>query len=220
LVNNKNNSFKDPKDNVTENYRCIKSEWWYGMSTFINRSAFLVATVYLTTAQGSSIYNLYSDHRAMKIDDILTVMVVEQAKAGSESKTNTSKENSLGVQGGGGSGALSFLPSFGASGGNKVGYDGKGGTSREGNLVATISARVIKVLDNGNLVVEGSKVVEINEEKEIIKVNGIVRPQDIQQNNIVYSSSLADAQITYTGKGVSNTGQRPGLFAKFLNWLF
>ena len=168
----------------------------------------------------ASVHNLYSDHRAMKIDDILTVMIVESAKAGSESKTNTSKENSLGLQASGGSGALSFMPAFGGSGGSKVGFDGRGGTSRQGNLVATISARVVKVLDNGNLVIEGSKVVEINDEKEIIKLTGMVRPQDIQQNNIVYSSSIADAQITYAGKGVANTGRRPGLIARFINWIF
>jgi flagellar L-ring protein precursor FlgH len=156
----------------------------------------------------------------MSVDDILTIMIVESAKAGSESKTNTSKENSVGADVAGGSGALSFLPSFGLSGGNKVGYDGKGGTTREGSLVATISARVIKVLDNGNLVIEGSKVVEINEEKEIIKITGMVRPQDIQQNNIIYSSSIADAQITYAGKGVANTGNRPGLLARVLNFIF
>lgn len=172
------------------------------------------------SASGTSIYNLYSDHRAMRNDDILTVMIVEQAKAGSESKTNTSKENSMGLKGGGGSGALGFVPDFGVSGSNSVAYDGKGGTSRQGNLVATISARVIKVLDNGNLVIEGSKVVEINDEKEIIKVTGVVRPQDIQKNNIVYSSSLADAQITYTGSGEVNNGRRPGILARFLNWIF
>lgn len=48
----------------------------------------------------------------------------------------------------------------------------------------------------------------------------MVRPQDIQKNNIVYSSSIADAEITYTGKGVSSTGRRPGLLARFLNFLF
>jgi flagellar L-ring protein precursor FlgH len=181
----------------------------------------LCAAVFQTVpASGTSINNLYSDHRAMRNDDILTVMIVEQAKAGSESKTNTSKENSMGLKGGGGSGALGFIPTLGVSGSNSVGYDGKGGTSREGNLVATISARVVKVLDNGNLVIEGSKVVEINDEKEIIKVTGIVRPQDIQQNNVVYSSSLADAQITYAGKGEANTGRRPGVLARFLNWIF
>lgn len=168
----------------------------------------------------SSMINLYSDHRAMQIDDILTIMIVESAKAGSESGTNSSKENSMGVESGGGSGALRLLPKFGMSGGNKVDYDGKGGTSREGSLVATMSARVTKVLGNGNMVIEGSKVVEINEEREIMKLTGIVRPQDVQKNNIIYSSNIADAEITYTGKGVANTGQRPGLLARFLNWIF
>ena len=164
--------------------------------------------------------NLFSDHRAMRIDDILTILIDESAKAGSESGTKTSKENSLGLEAGGGSGALRRLPPFGISGANKVGYDGKGGTSREGSLVATISARVTKVLDNGNLVIEGSKVVEINDEKEIIKITGVVRPQDVRKDNVIYSSNIADAQITYAGKGVSNTARRPGLLARFLNWIF
>jgi flagellar L-ring protein FlgH len=62
--------------------------------------------------------------------------------------------------------------------------------------------------------------VEINEEKEIIKITGVVRPQDVQKNNSIYSSSIADAQITYAGKGVANTGRRPGFLARFLNWIF
>jgi flagellar L-ring protein FlgH len=178
----------------------------------------LIAMVYIASA--APVGNLYSDHRAVRNDDILTVLIVESAKAGSESNTKTSKENSIGASADGGSGALKFLPAFGANGSSKVGFDGSGGTSREGSLVATISARVIKVLDNGNLSIEGSKVVEINQEKEIIKLSGIVRPQDIMTNNIVYSSSIAEAQITYTGKGAVNSGQRPGVLARFLNWIF
>lgn len=181
----------------------------------------LISVMAITNAVcASQVCNLYSDHRAMRVDDILTILIVESAKAGSESQTNTSKQNSTELKSNGGSGTLGFLPSFGFSGGNKVGFDGKGGTSREGSLVATISARVIKVLDNGNLVIEGNKVVEINEEKEIIKITGMVRPQDIQKNNIIYSSSISDAQITYTGKGAANTGRRPGVIARFLNFIF
>lgn len=174
----------------------------------------------VSMAMAAQCVNLFSDHRAMNIDDIVTVLVVESAKAGSESGTTTSKENSMGVQGSGGSGALRMIPGFNLSGGSKVDYDGKGGTSRTGTLNATISARVVRVLDNGNLVIEGSKVVEINDEKEIIKLTGIVRPQDVRKDNIVYSSSIADAQITYAGRGVANTGQRPGFLARFLNWIF
>ncbi len=172
------------------------------------------------TAYCGNVYSLYTDHRAMKKDDILTVLIVENAKAGSQSSTNTAKKNSFGLQNSAGSGPLSVIPGFGAGGAANVGYDGKGGTTREGNLVAKISARVIKVLDNGNLVIDGNKVVEINEEKEIIKISGVVRPQDIESDNTIYSSNISDAKITYSGKGVANTGRRPGFFARFFNWLF
>ena len=171
-------------------------------------------------ANATNVFSLYTDHRAMQKDDILTVLIVENAKAGSQSSTNTKKRNSFGVDNIKGSGLLRFVPAFGVNGETDVGYDGKGGTSREGNLVAKISARVVEVLDNGNLVINGNKIVEINNEKEIIKISGVVRPQDIESNNTIYSSSISDAQITYSGKGVASTGRRPGFFARFFNWLF
>jgi flagellar L-ring protein precursor FlgH len=171
-------------------------------------------------AIATQVPNLFSDQRAIKVDDIVTILIVESAKAGSESKTNTDKSQSFGVESESGSGFMRFFPQFSGSGGTKIGYDGKGGTSREGSLEATISARVVKVLDNGILVIEGSKVVEVNEEKGIIKISGMIRPLDIQKNNIVLSSSIADAQRTYSGKGVANTAQRPGILARILNWIF
>jgi flagellar L-ring protein precursor FlgH len=182
----------------------------------------IVAAVlaWAAAAYAAEVPNLFSDQRAIKTDDIVTILIVESAKAGSESQTNTDKEQSFGVESAGGSGLLRLLPSFSGAGGAKIGYDGKGATSREGTLEATISARVVKVLDNGNLVIEGSKVVEVNEEKGIIKISGVIRPLDIQQNNVVFSSSIADAQITYSGKGVANTAQRPGILARIMNWLF
>ncbi|MBD3346729.1 MAG: flagellar basal body L-ring protein FlgH [Chitinivibrionales bacterium] len=189
------------------------------MSRFRKTATFLlIAACYLCRA--NSIYSLYTDHRAMKVDDILTVIIVEEAKAGSQSGTKTSKSNSVGAQSNGGSGLLDFLPSFGTSAGTNVDYDGKGGTTRQGSLVAKISARVTKVLDNGNLVIDGSKVVEINNEKEIIKLSGIIRPQDIETDNIIYSYNVADAKINYSGKGVNTTARRPGLIARFFNWIF
>jgi flagellar L-ring protein precursor FlgH len=164
--------------------------------------------------------NLFSDQPAIKVDDILTILIVESAQAGSECKTNTSKSQSLGVQSDGGTGLLRLLPQFGASGSANVGYDGSGGTSRTGSLNATIAVRVTKVLDNGNLMIEGTKVVEVNDEKGLIKVTGLVRPHDIQPNNMIYSSNIADAQITYSGKGAVNDGHRPGFLARFFNWIF
>ena len=189
---------------------------WYNKSSAL--ITFLFSMAYIVHA--GDVYSLYTDHRAMKKDDILTVLIVENAKAESQSSTSTDKKNSFGVDNVEGSGALRFIPSFGASGGTKVEYDGKGGTAREGELVATISARVVEVMDNGNLRIDGNKVVEINEEKEIIKISGIVRPEDIESDNTVFSHDISEAKITYSGKGVANTGRRPGLIARILNWIF
>jgi flagellar L-ring protein precursor FlgH len=187
----------------------------------MNRLISKLFAVTLTAALGAAataapIRNLFSDHRATRVDDILTIVIVESAKAGSESKTNTSKGSEVGFK----AGSLSLLPpqQFGAS--NEAKYDGKGATSRSGSLSATVTARVVEVLESGNLVIEGSKTVEINQEKEIIKISGVVRPQDIQKNNIVYSTSIADAEITYSGNGAVNTASRPGFFTRLVNWLF
>jgi flagellar L-ring protein precursor FlgH len=176
-------------------------------------AAVAIAAVAVNAAQ---VQNLFSDPKAVRVDDILTIIIVESAKAGSESKTNTSKSSEMGLS----AGSSKLIAPLEFAAGNSSKYDGKGATSRSGSLSATVTARVIKVLDGGNLVIEGSKTVEINQEKEIIKISGVVRPQDIQKNNIVYSTSIADAEITYTGNGAVNTAARPGFFTRLTNWLF
>jgi flagellar L-ring protein precursor FlgH len=192
------------------------------MTTLITCRSVLIGTMIsaATCMAGSSIYDLYTAHRAVQVDDILTVLIVEQATAGSQSGTSTSKENDIGATGMGGTGALKFLPNLGVSASNKITYDGTGSTTRQGQVTGKVSARVVRVLDNGNLVVDGSKVLEINNEREVIKIAGTVRPMDIQSDNTVYSYNIADAQITYSGKGTATTGQRPGLIARLFNWIF
>lgn len=190
----------------------------------MNRYLKTLAVTVMTTAalaagafaNNNNMHSLFSDHRAMRVDDILTIIIVESAKAGSQSNTNTAKESNGEVRTPG----FSFLPSQTFGGGNSAKYDGKGATSRSGSFEATVSARVTKVLESGNLVIEGSRVIEINQEKETIKISGIVRPQDIQKNNVVYSSSIADAEIMYSGNGVVNTASRPGFFTRVINWIF
>jgi flagellar L-ring protein precursor FlgH len=177
------------------------------------RTALAAVTLMAAAVNAAQVQNLFSDHRAMRVDDILTIIIVESAKAGSESKTKTSKESDVEFRAG-------FIPPRQFSASNAANYDGKGATSRSGSLSATVTARVIKVLEGGNLVIEGSKTVEINQEKEIIKISGVVRPQDIQKNNIVYSTSIADAEITYAGNGSVNTAARPGFLTRLANWLF
>jgi flagellar L-ring protein precursor FlgH len=79
---------------------------------------------------------------------------------------------------------------------------------------------VIEVMPNGNLIVEGRKEVTIDKEKRFIILSGIVRPEDIEVDNTVSSSKIADARIEYTGTGVISDKQRPGIYHRIFDWIY
>ncbi|MCP4633578.1 MAG: flagellar basal body L-ring protein FlgH [candidate division Zixibacteria bacterium] len=164
--------------------------------------------------------SLFSDHKARKVGDLLTVFIVESSQATHSAKTVTKKNHKTEASGGPGSGALSLLPNFGFSGEGKNEYDGQGSTIKSGSLKAQMSVKVIAIKDDGNLIIEGSRVIGVNEDQEALALKGEIRPQDIMENNTIYSYNIANADIQYKGKGVVNTGARPGIIARFFNWLF
>jgi len=187
-----------------------------------NLCALIIIAVLATGVSAARVNSLFSDRVAVRQGDILTVVIVENAEANARSSTNTRKSNSMRM------GVSPLRTRWGNPLGQGIGvdgrvgheFDGQGSTNRAGRFVATISARVDQVLDNGNLMISGNRVVEINEEKEIINISGIVRPQDIERNNTVLSSNIANAQITYSGTGSASSAQRQGPIARFFNWLF
>ncbi len=176
---------------------------------------------------------LFMDYKARRVNDIITVSVVENDRASGEATTNTKKKSGISAKltgffgspldfgldnlWGGGNG---FSPTIGAETDNT--FDGSGKTARKGSLVASITARVIKVLPNGILVIRGRKEVTINNEEQIVNISGLVRPKDISADNTVLSIHIADARIEYTGKGVLSDRQSPGWFARGLDlvWPF
>lgn len=170
-------------------------------------------------------YSLYTDKKAMQVEDVITVLIMEDAKATNDAKTSTNKaqDASVDIQPGSlswGGVPTEYTPSVGFGGGVKQKYDGSGRTSRNGEVKATVSARIVAVYDNGNLLIEGNKEVEINSEKEILRVSGIVRPEDISPDNTIMSEKIADSRIQYTGQGDTHQASRPGLLARFFNWIF
>ncbi len=165
--------------------------------------------------------SIFSDKRAHRVEDVITVIVVEDAKASNGSNTQLNEKQSTNVAFRPGVGPLlQNIPALNVGMGSGQDYDGKGKTSRAGEVKATISARVSTVYDNGNLLIEGHKEVEVNDEKEILRVSGIVRPEDVAADNTVFSYKLADARIQYTGKGDGQNASQPGLWARFWNWIF
>jgi len=163
--------------------------------------------------------SLYSDIKASKVGDLVTVLVVESTQAFQKGSTHTSKDLSLSMQGSGQSSTLS-TPSFGASGKAGAGFKGEGTVKQSGKLIGRITASVVEVLPNGNLRIEGSKEVGVNKDKEILTLSGVIRPEDLSSDNTILSTFISEAKITYSGKGPADTGQRPGVIFRLLSWIF
>jgi len=165
-------------------------------------------------------HSLFTDIKANKVGDILTVLIYEQSRASNKVQTKTEKSTDVSTKGGPGIGTLNFIPLFGASGKNSNIFDGKGENIRNGSLRAKMSVTVVTVKDNGDLVIEGSRTIGISGDRETLTLTGVVRQKDISSNNTIDSYLIADAEIHYSGKGNASSGARPGFFTRFFNWLF
>ncbi len=164
--------------------------------------------------------SLFTDIKAHKVGDILTVLIYEQNRASQQVQAKTEKTTKFSAKGGPGVGTLDFLPLFGVDGTSKGTHDGKGENIRNGSLQAKMSVTVIEVKPNGDLIIEGSRTIGISGDRETLALTGVVRQKDITPDNTIDSYLIADAEIHYTGKGSATTGSRPGPLMRFLNWLF
>ncbi len=182
-----------------------------------------------TPPTAGSIYNagvdvrLFEDRKATRVGDILTVRLKEQTNASKNSQTSTSKttEASLGNPTVFGR-ALSHdgTPLFEGSLSGDTSFDGVGSSSQSNSLLGNITVTVVQRLPNGNLRIRGEKWVTLNQGREFIRLSGIIRPDDIEPDNSLQSFRIADAQITYSSKGVLAAANRMGLISRFFNSIF
>ncbi len=176
---------------------------------------------------------LFVDHKARHVGDIIKINIVESSSAEKKASTKTSRNSSLdagidtflgipsnmGVKNFLGTGQP-FSPNLKAN--YKNSFDGSGTTTRSGKITAIVSAQVVEVLANKNLKVRGHREIKVNNENQIIMIEGIIRPQDIDEANSVKSTSIANVRIEYFGKGVIGDKQRVGWLSKFFDviWPF
>jgi flagellar L-ring protein FlgH len=163
------------------------------------------------------------DVRASQVYDLVTIVVLDNSTATSTGATNTQRQSTLAASvtsllgPKSATGALANL----AKGSNNTQLQGQGTTSRGTTLSTTVAAEVTAVLPNGNLVVKGQKDITVNGEKQVITIQGIVRPEDLSPTNSVPSNDVAKMQILVNGKGVVNDAvKRPlGLYRILLGLL-
>ena len=174
--------------------------------------------VTMGVAHGDNLYDeqsyrpIASDKRAHLPGDAITIMIYENSSASTSADTNVQRANTVGLQGAADSHAHQ------ASIGTNTTFDGGGTVARSGNLLAQITATVTKLAPNGDLWISGEQIVEINSDKQHIKVEGRVRLMDVSESNTVPSNRIADAQISYLGDGDLASHQKPSWLSRFFAW--
>ena len=166
---------------------------------------------------------LFEDLRAGRVGDILTVRLAEQTNASKNSATSTSKstEASLGNPTVFGQVLTKdSQPLFESSLSGESTFDGSGQSSQSNSLIGDITVTVVEKLPNGNLRIRGEKWLTLNQGREFIRLSGIIRPYDINPDNSLFSNRIADAQISYSSKGVLAAANRMGPIARFFNSVF
>lgn len=170
-------------------------------------------------APTSRLTDLGSDIRASQVDDLITIVVSENASAVAQGTTKTQRQSQLNssITAAGGptkaSGALANLAGLNT----QSQLNGQGATTRSTTITTTLAARVTQVLPNGYLVVRADKEVDVNSEKQQVTVRGVVRPTDLSTANTISSNQIAQMELTVNGKGVvGDAVKRPFILWRML----
>jgi flagellar L-ring protein precursor FlgH len=177
---------------------------------------------------------LFCDHKAMKVNDIVTIVIKESARSSTTGAKQLSKSDTTALGGGvfasaGTNGAVNSYvdkingiagTSFNANSSSQ--FKGQGSATKDASFDTTVSARVVKVLENGNIFVSGKREILIDDQKQIIQVSGVIRPYDIDQFNKIDSNKMSDAKILYKTEGDVDRATKQGWGTKVLQavWPF
>ncbi|MCD4667496.1 MAG: flagellar basal body L-ring protein FlgH [Sulfurimonas sp.] len=184
---------------------------------------------------GQGKHGLFSDHKAMSINDIVQVVISETAQSTNSSSKQLSKDDktdlNLGLFGGGDSSngivssAVNKLNgvsniSFDASTTNA--FKGNGSATKDASFTTTVTARIVKVLSNGNYFISGRREILIDEQKQIVQISGVIRPYDIDQYNKIDSAQMSEAKILYKTQGDVDRATQQGWGTKIVQsvWPF
>lgn len=157
---------------------------------------------------------LFEDDRARRIGDILTIVLQESTQAKKKADTKTTKDNSIAMVN---PSIPGISPALGVTADTQNEFQGKANSIQSNSLSGNISVTVADVLPNGNLYIRGEKWLTLNQGDEYIQVSGIVRPRDIRPDNTVFSTQIADARITYSGRGELADANAMGWLSRFFN---
>ncbi len=171
---------------------------------------------------------LFADSRAYRVGDIVLVRIIESTMATNKAVTTAKKssEADLHVSQMFGQSSLLGLPVGGEApilgAGSKNTFNGDGRTTRQSSLMTTVAARIVRVLPNNVFEIEGGREVRVNDENQIVVLRGLARGRDIDADNSILSTKIADARIELYGEGILADKQKPGWLTRIVDnvWPF
>ena len=180
----------------------------------------LLAACFVAPAGAQSLWddrtNWLADARPCRVGDIVTVLINERTDAKDEAKMDLQKSSSSSVSDG--TGILSFIRSLSLTTSNTG--KGDGSVERKHHATGTVACLVTEVLPNGNLVIEGTRDVRTSEEVLQFQIIGVIRPQDVNSDNQINSSLIANAELAVKGRGIVSRTQKPGVVTQILQAVF
>lgn len=177
---------------------------------------------------------LFSDHKAMHVNDIVTVVISENTQSSNSGSKQLSESDSQTLGGGAFTSAgtnsavnsavnkLNGIASLGFGGSSGSEYQGQGSATKDASFTTTVSARIVKVLQNGNYFISGTREILVDNQKQVIQIGGVIRPYDIDQGNRINSSQMSEAKILYKTQGDVGRATEQGWGTKIIQavWPF
>ena len=177
---------------------------------------------------------LFSDHKAMHVNDIVTVVISETAQSSNTGAKPLSSTDSSKLGGGTFTSAganstmtsaadrLNGFSSIGFESDSTSSFKGQGSATKDASFTTKVSARIVKILQNGNYFVSGKREILIDDQKQMIQISGVIRPYDIDQYNNIDSAKMSDAKILYKTEGDMDRATKQGWGTKIVQsiWPF
>lgn len=168
---------------------------------------------------------LFSDHKAMYVNDIVTVSISENTSSSSTAAKALSESDDMSLGGVAMTKAgvvAGTSANIGLSGQSSSAYTGSGSSTKDARFSTTVSARIVKVLENGNYFISGKREILVDDQKQVIQISGVIRPFDIDQYNKIDSTQVSDAKILYKTEGDIDRAAKQGWGTKIIQaaWPF
>ena len=168
-------------------------------------------------AGGPRAVSLFTDVRAHRIGDIVSVLLTERTSAAKRADTELNKGTDINIEDPNIFGQPVTIKDrkLGVAFDSNSAFEGEASSNQSNSLRGAIAVQVARVLPNGNLFVQGEKWIKINQGDEYLRLSGVIRPEDVSPTNTISSTRVADARIAYGGAGVLNESNKPGWLSRF-----